>query len=171
MYETCTFEDAKQLIAALLEENAGMSVTDLATKANLTEAEACMALPEEMVVATDGKHAETILTALPDWGRVTTIINNFGSIFEVKAPFPKGKSMHGYYNLLSREGLNGHLRIDLITNIAFVSKVFHGMDTHHIAFFNKEGGCVFRVYLGRDKARNLLPEQVERYNAMKQVYV
>nr|WP_086938055.1 heme utilization cystosolic carrier protein HutX [Thaumasiovibrio occultus] len=171
MYTTCTFDEAKQKVAALLAEQPGLTVTDLAEKADLTEAEACLALPEELVHVTDGKHAEAICTQLTTWGPVTTIVNSFGSIFEVKAPFPKGKTNHGYYNLLSREGLNGHLRLDLITHIGFVSKMFHGMETHHIAFFNGEGNCVFRVYLGRDKARNLLPEQVELYQAMKKEFV
>ena len=170
MYVTCTYEEAKQKVAALLAEDAGVSVTGLAQKLGLTEAEASLALPDDMVQATDGKHAEAILTALPQWGRVTTIVNSFGSIFEVKAPFPKGKTAHGYYNLLSREGLNGHLRLDLISHIGFISKPFRGMESHHIAFFNAEGECVFKVYLGRDKARNIFPEQIELFNAMKKEY-
>ncbi len=170
MYTVCSKEDAKQKVAVLVEKNVGMSIPEMADETGLKEAEVTLALPTDFVTAVDGKHAEAILTELPSWGNVTTIVVSFGSIFEVKAPFPKGKTNHGYYNLLSRDGLNGHLRLDLITNIAFISKPFHGMQTHQIAFFNNEGDCVFKVYLGRDKARNLLPEQVEKFQAMKSEY-
>ncbi|WP_087017987.1 heme utilization cystosolic carrier protein HutX [Thaumasiovibrio subtropicus] len=170
MYTTCTREEAKQKVAALIEENAGMSIPDMAENIGLKEAEVTLVMPSEMVTAVEGKHAEAILTQLPEWGKVTTIIVSFGSIFEIKGTFPKGKTNHGYYNLLSREGLNGHLRLDLITDIAFVSKPFHGMETHQITFFNAQGECVFKVYLGRDKARNLIPEQVEKFHAMKKEF-
>ncbi|MDR9831506.1 heme utilization cystosolic carrier protein HutX [Vibrio sp. FNV 38] len=170
MYGTCTFEEAKQKVAALCIAEPSLSVTDIANRVSLTEAEASLALPAEMVTAVSGGNAELILGQLPEWGNVTTITNSFGSIFEFKGPFPKGKTAHGYYNIMGKAGLHGHLKLDLITNIAFVSKQFHGTDTHHIAFFNAGGNCVFRVYLGRDKARHLIPEQIEAFNGMKQSF-
>ncbi|QIA63695.1 heme utilization cystosolic carrier protein HutX [Vibrio astriarenae] len=167
MYTTCTFEEAKQKVAELCQAEPSLSVTDIATRLSLSEAEASLALPEEMVTAIAGENAELILSQLPEWGNVTTITNSFGSIFEFKGPFPKGKTAHGYYNIMGKAGLHGHLKLDLITDIAFVSKLFHGTETHHIAFFNQDGNCVFRVYLGRDKARNLIPEQIEAFNTLK----
>ncbi|WP_264877176.1 heme utilization cystosolic carrier protein HutX [Vibrio agarivorans] len=167
MYATCTFEQAQQNVAELCAAEPSLSVTDIALRLSLTEAEASLALPAEMVTTVSGEHAEGVLTQLTEWGNVTTIVNSWGSIFEFKGPFPKGKSAHGYYNIMGKAGLHGHLKLDLITNIAFVSKLFHGTETHHIAFFNQEGSCVFRVYLGRDKARNLIPEQLTAFAAMK----
>ncbi|MGL6313667.1 heme utilization cystosolic carrier protein HutX [Vibrio sp. WXL103] len=167
MFAQYTFEEAKNQVAELCAAEPSLSVTDIATRLSLTEAEASLALPQEMVTAVKGEHAEWILTQLTEWGNLTTITNSFGSIFEFKGPFPKGKSAHGYYNIMGRAGLHGHLKLDVMTDIAFVSKLFHGTQTHHIAFFNQDGNCVFRVYLGRDKARNLIPEQVEAFNSMK----
>ncbi len=91
-----------------------------------------------------------------------------GSIFEVKAPFPKGKLARGYYNLMGKEGeLHGHLRLDLVEHIALVSKPFMGQESYFIGFFAAQGECVFKVYLGRDKQRNLYPEQIEKFQQLK----
>ncbi len=87
-----------QQVEELLAKQPMLSVTEIADSLALSEAEVTFALPNEMVVGVDGKLAESILQQLPLWGKVTTIVHSQGSIFEVKAPFPKGKNAHGYYN-------------------------------------------------------------------------
>lgn len=161
--------NTKQRVAAYLTANAHAAVSDIAKALQLSEAEATLALPAAMTTAIDAQFALDILTQLPTWGRLTTIIHSCGSIFEVKADFPKGKLAHGFYNLMGREGqLHGHLRLDLVASIALVSKPFRGTDSHYIGFYDQAGECMFKVYLGRDKKRQLFPEQIERFNALKQ---
>jgi hypothetical protein len=124
-----------------------------------------------MVTRVAGEHAQVILEQLPEWGSVTTIVHSFGSIFETKANFPKGKQAHGYYNLMGKEGeLHGHLRLDLMEHIALVSKSFRGLESHYIGFFDAQGNCVFKVYLGRDKKRQLFPNQVEAFTQLKKEF-
>ncbi len=163
-------QENKQLVADALKENPMQSLTDIAQQLNLTEGEVTFALPEELAsaVETDATQVESILTLLPEWGKVTTIVHSFGSIFEFKNPFPKGKSAHGYYNIMGKEGLHGHLKIDMIKHIAFVSKPFMNMESHYIGFYTEQGDCVFKVYLGRDKKRVLIPEQKDAFLQLKQ---
>jgi hypothetical protein len=171
MYTTCSESEVKQKVAAAMLEDATTPVSSMSQQLGLNEGAITFALPEDMVTRVAGEQAQAILEQLPEWGSVTTIVHSFGSIFETKAKFPKGKEAHGYYNLMGREGeLHGHLRLDLIEHIALVSKSFRGMESHYIGFFNAEGDCVFKVYLGRDKKRQLFPHQVEAFTQLKKQF-
>lgn len=158
-----------QRVTTMLATDPHTPVTIMAIELNASEGEITRCLPETMAQFTSGDRAEHILSQLPSWGRLTTIVAAAGSIFEVKANFPKSKMAHGFYNLMGKAGqLHGHLRIDLITDIAFVSKPFRGMESFYIGFFTAKGECMFKVYLGRDKKRQLFPEQKELFNQLKQ---
>lgn len=161
----------KKEVIELLEKDPSLLPSDIAKQLDLSESEVVKALPEEMVTVIDGSKAQEILEGLVGFGDVTTIVHSFGSIFEVKAPFPKGKLAHGYYNLMGRNGeLHGHLKLDLITDIALVSKPFRGTESHYFGFFDKQGNSIFKIYLGRDKKRQLIPAQVSAFNVLKQEY-
>ncbi|XAW88487.1 heme utilization cystosolic carrier protein HutX [Vibrio sp. CDRSL-10 TSBA] len=162
-------ESLAQQVAHLLESEPSLLPAAIAQQLNVSEYEVVSALPSGMATILDGAQAESVLTDLADWGPVTTIVHSFGSIFEVKAPLPKGKTARGYYNLMGREGqLHGHLKLDLIAHIALVSKPFNGRESHYFGFFTQQGDSVFKVYLGRDEQRQLLADQVARFKALQQ---
>ena len=157
-------ETIQQQVADLLDQEPTLLPAEMATRLNISEYQVVSSLPKAMVALLDGSAALTIFERLVGFGPVMTIMHSFGSIFEVKAPFPKGKVAHGYYNLMGKEGeLNGHLSLDRIKNIALVSKPFRGRESHYIGFFCESGNNIFKVYLGRDKKRNLIPSQVELF--------
>ncbi|WP_428459072.1 heme utilization cystosolic carrier protein HutX [Photobacterium makurazakiensis] len=171
MFEKISFDALKSQVAEQLEADPKLHAMAIAEMLGVTEGEVVMAFPEDLVVATSGEKAQAILEDLPNWGPVTTIVHSMSSIFEVKAPFPKGKEARGYYNLMGKDGeLHGHLRLDLVTDIALVSKPFMGQESYFIGFFAQGGECVFKVYLGRDKKRQLFPEQVEKFKQLKQAF-
>ncbi|CAM3087178.1 heme utilization cystosolic carrier protein HutX [Vibrio rarus] len=171
MYTKLTKQQVLEAVANIMESDSSVPVSQMAVDLNVTEGEITFVLPSTMVTVIAGEQAQSILEALPTWGKVTTIVHSFGSIFEYKAPFPKGKVAHGYYNLMGREGeLHGHLRLDLIEHIAVVSKPFHKMESHYVGFFDASGECVFKVYLGRDKKRQLFPEQLEKLAQLKKEF-
>ncbi|MFO6425267.1 heme utilization cystosolic carrier protein HutX [Motilimonas sp. KMU-193] len=159
-------------VANLLAQQPGLHPAGMAQQLSLSEGEVVLALPDNMVTAIAGEAAEAILQQLSEWGPVTTIVHNQGSIFEIKANFPKGKNAHGYYNLMGREGeLHGHLNLTEVAYIALVSKPFNGKDSHFIGFFSASGQGIFKVYLGRDNKRQLFPDQVEKFQHLKQLQV
>lgn len=163
-----THDELKTRVAEILQQNEQLHAGAIAEQLQVTEGEVVLSLPSELVFLMAGNLAQTIAEALPSWGPVTTIVHSMGSIFEVKAPFPKGKLARGYYNLMGKEGeLHGHLRLDLVEHIALVSKPFMGQESYFIGFFAAQGECVFKVYLGRDKQRNLYPEQIEKFQQLK----
>ncbi|HHG3579005.1 TPA: heme utilization cystosolic carrier protein HutX [Vibrio parahaemolyticus] len=161
-------ESIKQQVEALLEQEPQLLPAAMAERLGVTEFDVVATLPQEMVVIAPGEQVQTILESLVGFGPVTTIVHSFGSIFEVKAPFPKGKVARGYYNLMGREGeLHGHLKLDNVKNIALVSKPFMGRESHYFGFFSECGSNIFKVYLGRDEKRELIAEQVTAFRAMQ----
>ncbi|CCO48770.1 HuvX protein [Vibrio nigripulchritudo SOn1] len=164
-------EQLKQNVAELLEQDETLLPSTIAEQLNVSELEVVRSLPGDMTTMIAGESAQEILEGLVDWGPVTTIVHSMGSIFEVKAPFPKGKVAHGYYNLMGKQGeMHGHLKLDLVKAVALVSKPFRGKESHYFGFFTEQGDSIFKIYLGRDEKRVLIPEQVEKFNALKKQY-
>ncbi|MDB2385854.1 heme utilization cystosolic carrier protein HutX [Shewanella sp.] len=151
-----------------LSDNPNTMPSQIAAELNVSEFDVVSALPTEQLTFLPLTQKDPLLASLPQWGNMTTIVSVSGSIFEFKGSFPQGKYAHGYYNLITKgEGLHGHLKLDVITAIALISKPFRGTQSHSINFFGPAGEIVFKVYLGRDKKRVLLPEQVTRFQALK----
>jgi len=164
-------EALKQQVAQLIEQEPTLLPAAIAEKLNVSEFEAVAALPEEMIALVAGDQAQHILESLVGFGPVTTIVHSFGSIFEVKAPFPKGKVARGYYNLMGREGeLHGHLKLDNVKNIALVSKPFMGRESHYFGFFCEAGNNIFKIYLGRNEKRELIESQVATFKQWQQEF-
>lgn len=160
----------KQQIASLLAENPNMITFEIATQLNVPEGEVLINLPDEFVRAFPAERAEEIFKTISEWGVFTTIIEKAGSIFEIKDRFPSGIVGRGYYNLNMKgdEGaLHGHIKLDTIAHIAFVSIPFRGKESYNIAFIATTGETIFKVYLGRDEQRNLFPHQVEYFKTFQ----
>lgn len=158
----------KQQIARLLAENPNLITLELATQLNVPEGEVLLNLPDEFVKLFPAERVEEIFQEISRWGTFTTIIEKAGSIFEIKDRFPSGITARGYYNLnmKGQEGaLYGHIKMDTLGSIAFVSIPFRGKESYNIAFISHSGETIFKVYLGRDEQRNLFPDQVENFKA------
>lgn len=161
-------DELKQKVREFLEKDDSTLPATLAQHLGVSEGEVVCAFPDDMAVIVPGEHAQTLLESIVGWGPVTTIMHSFGSIFEVKAPFPKGKNAHGYYNLMGKPGeLHGHLRLDLIDKVALVSKPFRGKESYYFGFFDSLGNSIFKIYLGRDQKRVLFADQVEKFKQIQ----
>lgn len=156
----------KQQVADLLAENPNIITLEIAEKLQQPEGNILKALPEQFVRLFPAERAEEILQAVSQWGIFTTIIEKEGSIFEIKDRFPTGIIGRGYYNLNMKDdegAIHGHLKLDNIADIAFVSLPFRGKESYNIAFIAANGQTIFKIYLGRDEQRQLFPEQVEHF--------
>ncbi|CAM3759650.1 ChuX-like family protein [Vibrio aerogenes CECT 7868] len=162
----------EQVVQILTQEPQTLPA-DIATKLNVSELEVLQAFPSQSAVVISGDHARDLLHEIAGWKTdVTVIVQSGGSIFEVKAPLPEGKFARGYYNLMGQTGqLHGHLNLDNIAHIALVSKPFMGKESHYFGFLDAQGDNIFKIYLGRDAQRNLLPGQVETFQALKHSFV
>ncbi len=119
------------------------------------------------VTRIDGCHFIDVLSDIANWGDIMFICHSKDAIIEFSGPLPKGEMGHGMYNLHGGPGgLSGHLRPENCTAIFFVSRLFMGMETKSIQFFNAEGEAIFKIYVGRDRERKLKAVQVERFERL-----
>ena len=154
----------------LLAAEPKLRPADMARRLSVPEWQLVSRLPSELIFTLPGIHGQTILEQVAEWGRVTTIMEVAGSVFEVKASLPKGRVGYGYYNLFGEPGqLHGHLKLDAIANISLQSKPHRGNEAYAIVFYGTDGDCIFKIYLGRDEQGTLFPEQVVAFNALKEL--
>ena len=157
-------------VGELLAAEPALRPVEMAKRLSVSEWDVMCCLPQEMVCPLDGRHAQTVLERVAEWGPVTTIMEVAGSIFEVKASLPRGRMGHGYYNLFGEPGqLHGHLRLDAVCHIALQSKPHRGKEAHAMVFFDADGRCIFKIYLGRDERGALFPAQIADFNALKEL--
>ena len=154
-------------LAELSEKEMSVSTQELAARFGVSEYQLVAALPEEMAVMAHGSWAQLLLEELTGWGPLTTIVESEGSIFEFKGAFPAGKPGHGYFNLSGGSGLGGHLKIDDLGHICFLSLPFMGLESHSVQFFNAAGTVLFSVYVGREN-RQLIPAARESFFALRE---
>lgn len=160
----------QQQVASILADNPNIITLEIASQLQRPEGDILCALPAEFVRLFPADRAEEIFKTISQWGIFTTIIEKEGSIFEIKDRFPSGVVARGYYNLNMKEdegALQGHLKLDNIGQIAFVSLPFRGKESYNIAFIAPNGQTIFKVYLGRDEKRQLFPEQVSQFKSFK----
>jgi putative heme utilization carrier protein HutX len=152
-------------LKAHMAENPGAVIEDVARQRKVTPRAVIEALPSEMVRIGGGEFA-TAMTDIAQWGEVTLIVHTDDAIFEFTGAIPAGEVGRGYFNLMQPKGLHGHLRHERCAAIAFVERPFMGKTSAFIAFINVDGGIMFKVFVGRDEARALRADQLERFRAL-----
>ncbi|WP_321341761.1 heme utilization cystosolic carrier protein HutX [Breoghania sp.] len=158
--------DLEARIRARLAEEPGAVLDHVARDLGVTPAAVIRCLPVEEARVVDGAYFEEIMLACAEWGEVTMIVHTDDVILEAKGCVPRGKKAHGYYNLHGAP-IGGHFKYDACAMIAFVSRKLFTSDTRSIQFFNRQGGCMFKIYLGRDEKRNLREDQVAHFEALR----
>lgn len=123
-----TTETLGESIAAALREKKPVMLASLAERFGVSELEVARALPDE-ARAFAGKDAfDTVWQALASWENATFIMAHLGSVIEIKGKIPEGRHGHGYFNLSGGSGLGGHLKIDDLGHICFLSLPFMGLE-------------------------------------------
>ncbi|HEY0236897.1 MAG TPA: heme utilization cystosolic carrier protein HutX [Afipia sp.] len=149
-----------------MAENPGAVIEDVAREKNVTARAVLEALPEEMRIFAPGSAFVPAMQEIANWGEVTLIVHTEDGIFEITDPVAGGKIGRGYFNLSKPKGLHGHLRHERCAALAFVERPFMGKSSAFVAFVNVDGGIMFKVFVGRDEARQLKADQLEKFRAL-----
>ena len=168
--ELNTMNNTLEQIEAISKQQPMSSLAQVGRQLGLTELEAVQALPTEQAQVVDGANFDRLMAELAEFGQTTTVIEVAGQILEYKGGFPEGSYGHGFYNLKG-EHLRGHLNPQEVYAIAFVRRPFMRMETRSFWLFNGQGLCSFKIYLGRDDKRKLLPEQVTKFDELEQEFL
>jgi putative heme utilization carrier protein HutX len=154
-----------KLIAALAAEPGAVFET-VAKEHNATLRQTVDALPEAMRRYAPASSFVEIMGEVANWGDVTLIIHSDDGVMEFTGPIPAGSVGRGYYNIAGSTGFHGHLKHERCAGIAFVERPFFGRPSASMLFFNVDGGVMFKIFVGRDEKRELLPNQLSAFRAM-----
>ncbi len=163
-------ERLERAVAALAEKPDGV-IEQIAAKAEVTPAEVLSVLPEGAAVVVPAQQWERIWTDLSSWGEILMIVHTEDIVLEVEGRLPEGSEGHGWFNIHGDSPIGGHIRKERCVSIAFVDRGFHGRRSCSVWFMNADGKAMFKVFVRRDKERNLLDEQVKRFETLRAALV
>jgi Putative heme iron utilization protein len=159
--------ELKNAIAMRITGKKPLMLGMLAQEYGVTELEAAKALPDSMRAFAPREAFDQIWAELVAWTKATFIMQHAGTVLEVKGTIPPGTYGHGYFNLQGEAGIGGHLKVDDLACVCFLSMPFMGLESHSVQFFNAEGAVKFSIYAGRD-GRTLIPSVCESFSRLRE---
>ena len=163
-------ESVESLCAAIAErvaEKKTLVLSMLAREFSVSELDVAKALPTAMRRFASEDRFDRVWEELATWEKATFIMQHAGTVLEVKGPVPAGAHGHGYFNLKGEAGLGGHLKVDDLACICFLSMPFMGLESHSVQFFNTAGEVKFSIYVGRE-GRALIPAVCESFSRLRE---
>ncbi|SIS50126.1 heme utilization cystosolic carrier protein HutX [Phaeovulum vinaykumarii] len=164
-----TRPDTADRILAALAARPGAALEDLAAETGATPLGVLACLPEAEVRALPGTRFVEVMEEITGWGPITLVVNTGDVVLEARGPLPHGKMGQGYYNLHGTP-IGGHLRAEACEAIAFVTRALFGTPSRSVQFYSKSGACMFKIYLGRDANRQMLPDQVAAFERAAEIF-
>jgi hypothetical protein len=125
-------------------------------------------LPDDSVKLVSAEKFDDIWKSLQGWGEVLFIVHTDDIVLECTGSLPDGSHAHGYFNIHGDSPIGGHIKASNCKAIAIVDRPFHGRRSCSVQFMNQNGNAMFKVFVRRDKERNLLPQQLERFEELRQ---
>ncbi|MDO1583051.1 heme utilization cystosolic carrier protein HutX [Rhizobium oryzicola] len=167
---TNTNDDRRQRALAALAEKPDGVVEAIASKADVTPSEILAILPEGAALTVDAAAFNDIWTELGNWGEVLLIVHTEDIVLEVTGSLPAGSEGHGWFNIHGDSPIGGHIRKENCAGITFVDRAFHGRRSCSIWFMNAAGFAMFKVFVRRNEARELIGEQLALFESLKARY-
>ena len=158
---------AKAAIREALAEKPDGVLESLAETHGVSLATVYDCLPAGQAVSAPPSAFEDIWNELTGWGPITLVVHTRDGVFETRGAIPPGSHGRGYFNIHGDSPIGGHLRIDRCERIVFVDRPFFGRRSCSLVFVNGEGEAMFKVFVGRDESRELDPNQVARFEAIR----
>ena len=163
--------EQQTMLRQSLEKNPGQVLEMLAAQNQCSFEDVIRCLPEEHVRQTEGSRIVEILQAIAAWDEsVTFIAHTPDAIVEVSGKLPNGKVGRGFYNFDHPEtdgGVHGHIYYENCASIYLLERPFMGKATCSLNFINRNGGAMFKIFVGRDEAGELKQHQIE---AMRKLF-
>ncbi len=121
----------------------------LAKACGISEMEAARGLPEDMRVFAPASAFETIWKGIAQWAHATFISHQGGFGMKVSGRISEGRLLNGIYHFSGPESLGGHVRLDSLGAVCFLTLPFMGKETCSVQFFDRDGKSMFSVHVGK----------------------
>jgi putative heme utilization carrier protein HutX len=159
--------DRRQLVLDKLAAMPDGVVEAIARECGVSSREVLEALPPDHRTFIPAERFEAIWSELTGWGEVLFIVHTADIVLECIGTLPMGTFGHGYFNIHGDSPIGGHIRADNCRAIYLVDRPFHGKRSCSVQFYNEAGEAMFKVFVRRNKARELIPQQLALFEAMK----
>ncbi|MEM1086629.1 MAG: heme utilization cystosolic carrier protein HutX [Pseudomonadota bacterium] len=158
--------DIVDTVRTLLAEGRGGVLEWVARDHGLSTLDVAKLLPENTRVISENVDVVSVLDDLHTWGEVFLIIQHRGLVAEIVTEFPTYSIARDHFNFKGDTTFSGHLHVDAIKAVACLDRPFSNRRSLSVVFFDAEGESIFKVFVRRDQQRNLLADQVEKFDAL-----
>lgn len=159
--------DRMALLHEIIAKKPDGVVEAMAREAGVPTQVALEAMLESQRLFAPAEQFEAIWREVGGWGEILFIVHTPDIVLECEGSLPAGTFGQGYYNIHGDSPIGGHIRAANCRAIYLVDRAFHGRRSCSIQFFNGEGEAMFKIFVRRDSERNLLPDQLDRFEALK----
>lgn len=152
--------------AALAEKPDGV-LESLAEAHSVRYRDVLDCLPHAQRLSAAPSALDSIWADVTTWGPIMFIVHTRNGVFETKGPLPPGSHGRGYFNIHGDSPIGGHINVSRCVRIYFIDRIFFGRRSCSLQFIDSDGEAMFKIFVGRDSARELLPHQVARFEALR----
>ncbi len=165
-----TADDRRERALVALAAKPDGVVEAIAASAEVTAAEILDILPQGAAVVAAREAFADIWTDMTTWGEVLFIVHTDDIVLEAEGSLPQGSEGHGWFNIHGDSPIGGHIRKENCASITFVDRPFHGRRSCSVWFMNEKGAPMFKVFVRRDEQRELIADQLARFEALRDSY-
>ncbi len=155
-----------QLQAALAAAPGGV-LEAIAKEQGATLRQLLDCLPAGEAIPVSPAHFEALWENITGWGPVMFIVHTENGVFETKGALPPGSFGRGYFNIHGDSPIGGHLKVERCAAIYFVDRPFFGRRSCSLQFVSVDGDVMFKIFVARDEARELLPAQLAQFEDLR----
>ena len=159
--------EARPPLAVRLATNADGILEQIARDYGVSTYEVVRNLPSEHRTLASSEAFADIMQDVTAWGDILFIVHTPDIVLECEGQLPPGTFGRGYFNIHGDSPIGGHIKAENCASIAFVSRPFMGRVSMSIQFFNGAGEAMFKIFVRRDEARELIAEQVKKFHVLR----
>ncbi len=164
---TIDAQDGIERARRMLAEKPDAMVETVAREAGVPTRAVLELTPPEGRILIEHERFEALWQELASWGTVMLLVNTPDIVLECEGALPIGSFGHGYYNIHGDSPIGGHIKAANCAAIYIVDRRLPSRRVCSVQFFNGAGEVMFKVFVRRDAKRELLPDQLARFEALK----
>jgi len=156
-------------LAARIAASPGDLLEQIAREYGVSTLDVVRNLPAEQGTVVPGEAFADIMQDITTWGDILFLIHNGDIVLECTGALPAGSFGHGFYNIHGESPIGGHIKADNCKAIAFVVRGLKRVSMS-VQFYNGAGDAMFKIFVARDEQRELKPDQVAKFEALRARY-
>ncbi len=158
--------DERPSIAQRAAASPGDLLEQIAREYSVSTLDVVRNLPADQASVVQGEAFADIMQDITTWGEILFLIHNQDIVLECSGTLPPGTFAHGYFNIHGDSPIGGHIKADNCKAIAFVVRGLKRVGMS-VQFYNAAGEAMFKIFVRRDANRELIPEQVKMFEALR----